>query len=362
MAVLITGATGRIGRVLTGSLVNAGLPVHVLTRRPHRAHEYFGASVTIFEWHPINEPVPKGALQGVDTIIHLMGDPLSGKATADKLQRLTQSRVISMRRLAEAVASEQSSAGQIQTGQIQTDQAQAGSDGRPVRLILASSTGIYPAVPPLDKVARAAKPDTDTGSPAPTPAPGAAETQLQSLNEDAPVHEPATALQRSILQWETAANPFQKSGSSVAVVRLGQVIGADGFPGPLSKLRARGMDIRLDSEAVVPVIALADAVALFAWLYVNPKVVGVINAVAPVPLRGKQINDVLAAQLPGSRFSVSLPDWLARRALGLEVDLIMDRQYITPQRLLQLGFPFSHPDPFEPFGQACKEQSKACRT
>ncbi len=358
MAILITGATGRIGRVLTETLVNAGLRVHVVTRRPHRAHEYFGARVTAFEWHPIHEPLPRGALQGVDTIVHLMGDPLSGTASSDKLQCLTNSRVISTRRLADAVAAGQSSADQSSG-----DKSSGGRAGRAIRLILASSTGIYAAaarLPPTPEAVRGLKSakTVDIGSdsnPNPRQTPAAPSPSVPPLTEDAPVHEPATALQRSILQWETAANPFQKSGSSVAVVRLGQVISRDGFPRSLVRAKARGLDIRLNDEASVPVIALADAVALFAWLYVNPKVAGVINAVAPTPLPGIAVNDVLA-QLIASRYGLTLPAWLARRALGLEAELILQRQQIEPLRLLQLGFPFSNPDPLETFRLACEDQ------
>jgi uncharacterized protein YbjT (DUF2867 family) len=34
MRVLVTGATGRVGRAVVGSLTAAGVPVRALTRRP----------------------------------------------------------------------------------------------------------------------------------------------------------------------------------------------------------------------------------------------------------------------------------------------------------------------------------------
>jgi uncharacterized protein YbjT (DUF2867 family) len=37
MRVLVTGATGRVGRAVVGSLTAAGLPVRALTRRPEAA-------------------------------------------------------------------------------------------------------------------------------------------------------------------------------------------------------------------------------------------------------------------------------------------------------------------------------------
>jgi uncharacterized protein YbjT (DUF2867 family) len=37
MRVLVTGATGRVGRAVVGSLTAAGVPVRALTRRPEAA-------------------------------------------------------------------------------------------------------------------------------------------------------------------------------------------------------------------------------------------------------------------------------------------------------------------------------------
>ena len=90
MTILITGATGLIGRPLTRALVDQGQQVRVVTRRPHRVLEAFSAyssRVLAFEWHPRTEPFPPEALQGVERIVHLMGEPIYGPATREARQR-----------------------------------------------------------------------------------------------------------------------------------------------------------------------------------------------------------------------------------------------------------------------------------
>ena len=65
MTILITGATGLIGRPLTLALLDQGAQVCVITRRPHRvleAFERYSSRVLAFEWHPRTEPFPPEAL------------------------------------------------------------------------------------------------------------------------------------------------------------------------------------------------------------------------------------------------------------------------------------------------------------
>ncbi len=65
MTILITGATGLVGRALAQSLLDQGADVRVVTRRPHRVLEAFNSSrLSAFEWHPRTEPLLPEALEG----------------------------------------------------------------------------------------------------------------------------------------------------------------------------------------------------------------------------------------------------------------------------------------------------------
>lgn len=293
MTVLITGATGRIGRVLARSLAEVGMPVRLLTRRPHRAVEYFGDAIPGWEWHPISEPVPEAALEGVTTIIHLMGEPLEGPLGPAKLKRIGTSRIVSLQRLID------------------------GLKGRPLRVILASSIGIYPGGEPVD--------DGDL------------------THGRAAIQRETSALQGVIAAWEDAAQPLMAAGGKVAFLRLGQVIGAGDFLRLLLQLRSERIHKQLSAESHVSAIALQDATAMLAWLVVNQDFAGPINAVAPEPLKGASINKAIDATWGEGR-CWPRSTWLADRRLGLAADLLDGDRRVAPKRALESGFTFAQPD------------------
>src|SRR5262245_18479929 len=107
MTILITGATGLIGRALTQALLSQPAQVRVITRRPHRVLEAFSAyssHVLAFEWHPRTEPFPPEALEGVERIIHLMCVPIyDAPAKREQRMRIAHSRRQATKCIAEAL-------------------------------------------------------------------------------------------------------------------------------------------------------------------------------------------------------------------------------------------------------------------
>lgn len=80
---LITGATGKLGRVLTPKLIAGGHRVRVLTRRPETARELYGDKVEVAEGDfsvPSSLPV---ALDGVSRVLLL--SPISERLAEDQI-------------------------------------------------------------------------------------------------------------------------------------------------------------------------------------------------------------------------------------------------------------------------------------
>jgi NAD dependent epimerase/dehydratase family enzyme len=304
MTVLITGATGLIGRALTQSLVDAGLGVRVVTRRPHRALETFDARVTAFEWHPRTEPFPAPALEGVERIIHLMGEPLYGPLTRQARARVVASRRVPTSRLVEAMGR------------------------RRVHVIVASSAAVYGG---------------GEGPP---------------LTETTPVQPPKSKMALALLGCEEEAERLRESGSIVTHVRLGAVIAPQSFLQPLHDLLASRLIWRkAHPEAAIPAIDHNDAVALLTWLARSRPMPGAIHAVAPQPLATAELGEVLIG-LSSARVRLELPRWALRRRVGVLADLIHNRQRIVPQRALDAGFAFSRPDPMESVRSALAQQAQ----
>ncbi|HEX5999966.1 MAG TPA: DUF1731 domain-containing protein [Hyphomicrobiaceae bacterium] len=296
MTILITGATGVIGRALTQTLLSQSAEVRVITRRPHRvlqAFEAYRGRVLAFEWHPRTEPFPPEALEGVERVIHLMGEPIHAAATRQARQRVEASRRIATRRLAEALGRQK------------------------VHLIVASSASVYGfgAGPPV--------------------------------TESSALARPKSKLALSLVGCEEEAEQIAAGGSTVTAVRLGLVITPGGFPDPLRQLHAAGLTWRTPHpDAVLPVIDLQDAVALLAWLARARRVAGPVHAVTPEPLRSADLKALLEEATP-RRVRVPLPRLALRRYIGALADVVHNRQHIVPQRLLDAGFEFEHPNPLD---------------
>ncbi len=294
MTILITGATGLIGRALTQSLVDHGIRPRVVTRRPHRALEMFDSRVTAFEWHPRTEPLPADALDGVERIIHLMGEPLYGPLTREKRARVAASRRIGADRIVDAL----------------------GGRSR-VHLIAASSVSVY------------------------------GYGDGPALTETTAVQPPRNKLALALIACEEAAEPLRASGAVVTQVRLGPVIAPGTFPEQLKALFDRRMAWRnAHPEAAIPAIDHVDAVALLTWLALSRPMPGAIHAVAPEPLYSADLEKLLA-QVSPRRGRTGLPRWMLRRKIGVLADFVHSRRRVVPRRALDAGFSFSRPDPLE---------------
>lgn len=94
---LITGATGKLGRVLTPKLIAGGHRVRVLTRRPEAAREFYGDKVEIAEGDfsvPASLPA---ALEGVSRVLLL--SPISERLAEDQIALIDAARAAGVTRV-----------------------------------------------------------------------------------------------------------------------------------------------------------------------------------------------------------------------------------------------------------------------
>lgn len=311
MTILITGATGLVGRALTQHLLDQRVEVRVVTRRPHRVLEAFDSNLlSAFEWHPRTEPLLPEALEGVERIVHLMGEPLYGPATREARRRIAESRRVTATRLAEALGRHR------------------------VHLIVASSASVYGF---------------------------SAGPELSELSE---LPRSKNRFVRALRAAEEAAGQIGANGSTVTTVRLGLVIAPGGFIAPLRQLHAAGLTWRAPHpdaaiQTLIPAIDLADAVSLLAWLARARRVAGPVNAVTPEPLRSADLKALLEDAVP-RRVRVPLPRLALRRYIGTLADVVYSRQHVAPLRLMkEAGFEFERPHPSDSVHAVLTRQAEA---
>jgi uncharacterized protein (TIGR01777 family) len=89
--ILITGATGMIGKELLKALQQEGHTVSILSRKRVQLKD-----VKVYLWDAYRQKIDAGCLEGVDTVVHLAGENIATKKwTKERKQQIIDSRVLS---------------------------------------------------------------------------------------------------------------------------------------------------------------------------------------------------------------------------------------------------------------------------
>jgi uncharacterized protein (TIGR01777 family) len=287
-SVLVTGATGFIGRILVAALIADGHRVLVLSRQPQRASRLFGPGVAC---HATLEAIAPG--EAVDVVINLAGARILGLPWTDRRkQALLASRAGLTRNLVDWMGR----------------RAQ-----RPRLLLSASAVGYYGVQPQGD----------DT-----------------LLTEDSP---PQPVFMSALCQqWERAAAQAAGLGVRVVCFRMGLVLGHGGALPPLLLPVRLGLGGRLGTgRQWYSWIHVADVVSALAWLWRAEGGTGVqaVNFTAPQAMHQLDFTRA-AAQVLGRPCWLAMPGWPMRLGLGEQADLLLEGQRVHPRALLQQGFTF----------------------
>jgi uncharacterized protein (TIGR01777 family) len=287
--VLVTGATGFIGRKLVPRLVAHGDRVTVLARNPAKAAALFGASAEIVTEL---DALPTDA--GIDAIVNLAGEPIAGGFwTAKRRALLLASRVETTRALLALSARLRA---------------------KPKSWVNGSAIGFYGA--------RAGD---------------------EPLAEQSPA---GTGFQADLCrQWEETAAGATAHGIHVTALRLGVVLGRDG-----GALAALARPVRLFAGSVIGSgrqwfswIHLDDLLALVLFVLDAETLTGPLNATAPNPVRHAELMRALATALHRPLWPLRIPAPVLTVPLGELAELFVAGQRVLPERAQALGFGFRYP-------------------
>jgi uncharacterized protein (TIGR01777 family) len=293
MRVLITGATGTIGRAITAALIARGDEVVALSRNPQRAADTLGPEVELHEWAaPTEVPPPKPALSGAEAVIHLLGEPIAQRWSDEAKRRIRDSRVLGTRMLVEGLAS-------------------VDGESRGRTLIAQSATGIY-------------GPSDD-----------------RPLDEDAPAGEDFLA--EVVTAWEHEALVASRQ-LRVVLPRTGVVLTKQG--GALAKMlpffRLGVGGPVAGGRQYIPWIHLEDVVGVVLWCLAHEHAEGPLNLTAPSPVTNAEFSKALGKVL-GRPAILPVPGLALRALYGEMAEVITTGQRAVPAKLEQSGYEFGFP-------------------
>ncbi|MCS4486877.1 TIGR01777 family oxidoreductase [Staphylococcus americanisciuri] len=286
---LISGGTGLVGQRLLQRLTQSQTnTVYILTRSSQQSHQ---RQITYIDWSQENweQHVP----DNIDIVINLAGTTLNHYWTSAHKQRMMTSRIQATRALYDLFRQRSKS---------------------PDVLFNASAIGYYPP-------------------------------SQSTIYTEETQRLPHDLLSEIVYQWEQQAALFNNLGTRVLYGRFGLIFSKHGGALPMMALPYHLFVGGKLSSGHQPYswIHIDDLVSAILYLIAQPSANGPYNFTAPNPTTQHQFGRVLGRILHRPHYT-RVPGGLLRLLLGQMATLILDTQYVLPERLLQQGFTFQYPN------------------
>jgi hypothetical protein len=241
---------------------------------------------------PVAEPAPAEALNGRDAVIHLAGEPVAQRWNPDAKERIRASREAGTRNLVAGIEA---------------------ASGPPSVLVSSTAVGYY-GKRGDERVPESTPPGDDF-------------------------------LAGVCVAWEREAQRAQELGLRVALIRTGIVLDAEG--GALEKMlpffKAGIGGPVAGGKQYMPWIHLDDLVDLYLAAVDEAGYSGPLNGSAPEPATNRVFSKVLGRVLKRPAFA-PVPRFAIQVLYGEMAEIVAEGQRAVPDRPLELGFRFRHPE------------------
>lgn len=298
--ILITGASGLIGSALTAMLLNGDGQVFHLGRTKS------ANGIPSFSWDISRRRIDPGALEGVDTIIHLAGASVApARWTTKRKKEIMDSRVESTRLLREVLS----------------------STGHNVRtLICASGVNYY------------------------------GYGKYKTFREEDPAGDDFLA--RVTRAWETEADRFSELGIRVVKLRIGMVLSGEG-----GALRVLALPVKYflgaalgDGEQPISWIHITDLCRIIAKAIQDRSMSGSYNVVAPEVVTNREMTKGIARVLHRPMLP-AVPAFAMKLALGELAEMVLNGTRASCEKIRAAGYAFTFPELMPALGDALRGET-----
>jgi hypothetical protein len=286
--IILTGATGVIGKNIAGKLTQRGDEITIFTRSVEKAKKIIPDAAEYIVWNP-EQDVWKPKLEGKDAVIHLAGENLMAKRWSQSHKNnIYYSRINTTRILVEAIER---------------------TIEKPKIFISASAIGYYG-------------------------------------NSEEPVTENSISgkdfLANVVKDWENESKKIYRIGIRRVNIRTGIVL--DKNEGALGRMITPykffvGGPLG-SGKQWFPWIHIEDLTGIYLFALDNENVHGILNAVSPNPLRMNEFCKTLGTVLNRpSLFKV--PAFLLKIIFGEGAEVLLNGAKVIPERTVKLGYVFN---------------------
>ncbi|KPJ96557.1 MAG: hypothetical protein AMJ53_00260 [Gammaproteobacteria bacterium SG8_11] len=294
MRVIITGATGFVGKALSSNLLDSGWEVIALSRSQKKAQSVLGDKATVIEWDGTTSSGWARAAENADAIINLAGANLSSRYwTSSYKKEMWDSRVYAGRAMAQAVMR---------------------AKRKPKMLIQASAIGYYGSR--KDEI-------LDEHS-------GKGEGFLADL----------------VQAWETSTEAVEAQGVPRLIIRSGVILGKGSVIISLLQLpfKLYGGGYPGSGKQWFSWIHLEDQIRIIRFLMEGSQIKGIVNLASPEPVKMKEFCRLFGKVLHKPMW-VRVPAVVLKLALGdMAKETVLASQKIFPKKLLEVGYQFKYPN------------------
>lgn len=289
MTVLITGATGLIGREIVKQCHDKGFNVHYLTTSKSKLateSNYKG-----FFWNPNNNEIDHSCFEGVSTIINLVGASISKRWTESYKKEILESRTKTAQLLQDTI--------RLYNYNIK-------------HVVSASAIGIYPS-------------------------------SFTNYYDEEYDQNSDSFLGTVVAKWEDAIDGFKELGCKVAKIRIGLVLARQGgaLPEIIKPIKFGAGAAFGNGKQWQSWIHVTDLANIFLHVVAH-KLEGVYNGVAPNAVTNSELTKTVAKVLHRPLIMPNIPKPLMKLILGEMHMLLFESQRVSSDKIKAKGFYFKY--------------------